>query len=112
MSEAPLRECPQCGEEKVRRLINGGGGIIFKGSGFYVTDKSKSAASGGAKDGGAKSGGDTKTTSSAGTGAGEKSGGEKGKESVPASPACRSCPASAAAGGSCSASSATTAAPK
>ncbi|MFP3088810.1 zinc ribbon domain-containing protein [Treponema sp. TIM-1] len=38
MSEAPLTSCPQCGKE-VRRLINGGSGIIFKGSGFYVTDK-------------------------------------------------------------------------
>ncbi|MDR2069737.1 MAG: zinc ribbon domain-containing protein [Spirochaetaceae bacterium] len=38
MSEDPLTSCPQCGKE-VRRLINGGSGIIFKGSGFYVTDK-------------------------------------------------------------------------
>jgi putative FmdB family regulatory protein len=38
MSEAPLSDCPQCGRE-VRRLINGGSGVIFKGSGFYVTDK-------------------------------------------------------------------------
>ncbi|MDR0670486.1 MAG: zinc ribbon domain-containing protein [Treponema sp.] len=41
MSDAPLRVCPQCGKE-VRRLINGGTGVIFKGSGFYVTDKNKS----------------------------------------------------------------------
>jgi putative FmdB family regulatory protein len=38
MSDAPLKICPECGKE-VRRLINGGSGIIFKGSGFYVTDK-------------------------------------------------------------------------
>ena len=38
MRDAPLKTCPQCGKE-VRRLINGGTGIIFKGSGFYVTDK-------------------------------------------------------------------------
>ena len=41
MSDAPLKVCPQCGKE-VRRLINGGTGVIFKGSGFYVTDKNKS----------------------------------------------------------------------
>jgi putative FmdB family regulatory protein len=35
----PLRLCPECGEEELRRLINGGMGIIFKGSGFYVNDK-------------------------------------------------------------------------
>jgi putative FmdB family regulatory protein len=44
MSEAPLKECPQCGKA-VRRLIHGGTGVIFKGSGFYVTDKGKSAKS-------------------------------------------------------------------
>jgi putative FmdB family regulatory protein len=38
MSDPPLSLCPQCGKE-VRRIINGGSGIIFKGSGFYVTDK-------------------------------------------------------------------------
>ncbi|MDR1986282.1 MAG: zinc ribbon domain-containing protein [Treponema sp.] len=38
MSDAPLTSCPQCGQA-LRRLINGGSGIIFKGSGFYVTDK-------------------------------------------------------------------------
>ncbi|GHV88878.1 hypothetical protein AGMMS50267_12380 [Spirochaetia bacterium] len=37
MSDAPLKVCPECGKE-LRRLINGGTGIIFKGSGFYVTD--------------------------------------------------------------------------
>jgi putative FmdB family regulatory protein len=48
MSDAPLSSCPECGKA-VRRLINGGTGIIFKGSGFYVTDnggsKTKASAS-------------------------------------------------------------------
>ncbi len=35
-SEAPLKECPECGGQ-VQRLIQPAG-IIFKGSGFYVTD--------------------------------------------------------------------------
>jgi putative FmdB family regulatory protein len=43
MSELPIENCPECGGE-VRRLIFGGTGVIFKGSGFYVTDKSKPAA--------------------------------------------------------------------
>lgn len=38
MSDPPLTTCPECGKE-VRRIINGGSGIIFKGSGFYVNDK-------------------------------------------------------------------------
>ena len=37
ITAAPLTECVTCGEP-VRRLIGGGTGIIFKGSGFYVTD--------------------------------------------------------------------------
>ncbi|MCL2440827.1 MAG: zinc ribbon domain-containing protein [Treponema sp.] len=41
MSEPPLKDCPDCGKE-VRRIIFGGAGIIFKGSGFYVNDGKKS----------------------------------------------------------------------
>lgn len=37
MSDEPVRICPQCGKD-VRRLILGGSGVIFKGSGFYVND--------------------------------------------------------------------------
>jgi putative FmdB family regulatory protein len=48
MSDAALKICPKCGEE-LRRIINGGSGVIFKGSGFYVTDKGGKNASGPAK---------------------------------------------------------------
>ena len=34
---APVEICPQCGG-KVERLISAGSGLIFKGSGFYITD--------------------------------------------------------------------------
>lgn len=43
MSDPVLEVCPKC-EGTLRRLISGGLGIIFKGSGFYVTDNKKSAA--------------------------------------------------------------------
>jgi len=33
-----LRKCPSCGQRKLVRLIGTGGGVIFKGSGFYQTD--------------------------------------------------------------------------
>ena len=47
IKEEPLKTCPRCGKS-VRRLIGGGIGIIFKGSGFYTTDyKHSTAASGG-----------------------------------------------------------------
>jgi len=38
IKDDPLKVCPKCGKE-LRRLINGGNGVIFKGGGFYVTDK-------------------------------------------------------------------------
>jgi putative FmdB family regulatory protein len=34
----PLKKCPKCGKAKLQRLIGTGGGIMFKGSGFYQTD--------------------------------------------------------------------------
>ena len=37
MSDPPRKRCPKC-RGKVRRLIGTGAGMIFKGSGFYVTD--------------------------------------------------------------------------
>lgn len=37
MSDNPLTVCQECGGP-LKRLIGGGLGIIFKGSGFYVTD--------------------------------------------------------------------------
>ena len=33
-----LKKCPRCGKAKLHRLIGTGGGVIFKGSGFYQTD--------------------------------------------------------------------------
>ena len=38
MSDAVIRKCPKCKRLKVRRIISGGAGFIFKGSGFYETD--------------------------------------------------------------------------
>lgn len=40
MSADPLKKCPKCGG-KVHRLIGGGSGVIFKGTGFYETDYKK-----------------------------------------------------------------------
>lgn len=37
MSDSPLTTCPQCGG-RIKRLISGGTGLIFKGAGFYETD--------------------------------------------------------------------------
>lgn len=37
MTEPPRKRCPRC-RGKLRRLVGTGAGMIFKGSGFYVTD--------------------------------------------------------------------------
>ncbi|HEV7588960.1 MAG TPA: zinc ribbon domain-containing protein [Longimicrobium sp.] len=37
MSDLPAAECPSCGAAAERR-ISGGSGLVFKGSGFYITD--------------------------------------------------------------------------
>jgi putative FmdB family regulatory protein len=44
MSEEPIKTCPECGMA-VKRVIGGGMGIIFKGSGFYKNDSRSPAAS-------------------------------------------------------------------
>lgn len=43
MSTAPYEvPCPECGAVSSRQL-SGGGGLVFKGSGFYLTDYGKNA---------------------------------------------------------------------
>ena len=37
MSDSPIKVCEECGGN-IERIITGGTGIIFKGSGFYLTD--------------------------------------------------------------------------
>ncbi len=49
MSAKPVRKCPECGKLKAERLIGTGGGILFKGSGFYETDYRSASYKKGAK---------------------------------------------------------------
>lgn len=66
MSEDPIKVCPQCKKEAVRRVINQVG-IVFKGSGFYVTDNrsgSKTRRNGGSDSTTKKSEGDSAEKSS------------------------------------------------
>jgi len=75
MTSAPIRKCPKCGKSKVKRLIGTGAGLIFKGSGFYITDyrdsgykekaKADSAAPSDAKSSDGKAGGESTADSSA-----------------------------------------------
>jgi putative FmdB family regulatory protein len=47
----PLRKCPECGKHGLQRLIGAGAGIIFRGSGFYITDYKKRSSSHGSSSG-------------------------------------------------------------
>lgn len=70
LTTCPKESCPKkpWGKGKVKRAVGGGAGLIFKGSGFYITDyrsdKYKAAAqkdSGGGKKEGAATSGSTGT---------------------------------------------------
>ena len=38
MTAPLLKKCPKCGKNKLERLIGTGAALMFKGSGFYITD--------------------------------------------------------------------------
>lgn len=53
MLDKKLKKCPECGKNELHRLIGSGGGIIFKGSGFYETDYKRKEPSKGSSEAGA-----------------------------------------------------------
>jgi predicted nucleic acid-binding Zn ribbon protein len=83
MKDDALEVCPQekccmeaCGEGKVKRLVGAGAGLIFKGSGFYITDyRSQKYTEAAKKETGSKETGGAKTESSAPKTSTEKSSG-------------------------------------
>jgi putative FmdB family regulatory protein len=93
ISAKPLTVCPEAlcsqkswGRGKVKRAISGGAGIIFKGSGFYITDYRSDNYKEAAKK-------ESSSASSSSSGSSSKAAGE----SKPASKAADSKPAKAAA---------------
>ena len=40
ISDKPRAKCPECGKAATRK-ISGGAGLVFRGSGFYITDYGK-----------------------------------------------------------------------
>ena len=72
IKDAPKRTCPKC-RGRVKRLLGTGAGLIFKGSGFYVTDYRKPSYSEGVRK---ESGTATASTSATNSNA-AKTGGSK-----------------------------------
>lgn len=68
ITAAPIEICPKCGGP-VARLISAGNGLIFKGSGFYITDYKGSNGS-------------AKTSEGAKADAGEKADSSAGKDTA------------------------------
>ena len=77
----PTKKCPKCKKAKAERIISAGGGILFKGSGFYLTDyRSESYKKGEAAAKKASEGGSSDSKSSD-----NKSSDSKGSDSKPKS---------------------------
>jgi putative FmdB family regulatory protein len=93
MSDPVLKKCPKCGKRRLVRRIGAGAGLIFKGSGFYVTDY-KSAARSAGEQAEADAG---KGTDAKGDGAGSE--GTKGETKKDASSKDSSAPSKKDAGG-------------
>ncbi|MEO0255439.1 MAG: zinc ribbon domain-containing protein [candidate division WOR-3 bacterium] len=49
--EKEPEKCPECGTKTLRKVWRGSVGLIFKGSGFYITDYARKTSSGGKKEG-------------------------------------------------------------
>lgn len=47
ISEPALVRCPSCGKDTLSKMISGGAGLVFKGSGFYLTDYKNTSSSSG-----------------------------------------------------------------
>lgn len=70
ISDPPKKKCPKCGKMQLERIISAGGGVLFKGPGFYATDYAKPRP--------------PKTGEKGGAGKSGKSGGEDGSGSTDA----------------------------
>lgn len=89
MKDDALKVCPECAETALRRLITGGAGVIFKGSGFYVNDSKRAGSSSGTSksgstgsdsgNGSANTTGDGAKAESSGSGKSESGKGESSK---------------------------------
>lgn len=62
MKDEPLTLCPECGHDTLKKMVSVPAGLIFKGTGFYLTDYVKKNSS---SSGSASAAKETKTTGGA-----------------------------------------------
>ena len=93
MSEKSIRKCPECSKSKVQRVISGGSGVLFKGSGFYQTDyRSKNYKESEKKDKSHSSSNKSKENATSPGNLSKKENGGQDKPAPPCSGDCKSCP--------------------
>ena len=81
ITEPPLTRCPRCDTDNLVRVMGTGGGLIFRGTGFYLTDYKKSGgspSSSGGSSGSKPSGESSGSTSSEGGSGGSSTPGGSG----------------------------------
>ena len=77
ITEKPKKTCPKCKRRKIRRLIGTGAGLLFKGSGFYITDYRSESYKKAAKAETSSSSGDSGSKDSGSKDSGSKDSGSK-----------------------------------
>lgn len=78
IKDGPKRSCPKC-KGRVKRVLGMGAGLLFKGSGFYITDHRQPSYKEAAKK-------ESSASSSAGSNTGSSAGGSSASGSKPAVP--------------------------
>ena len=86
ITAAALKKCPNCGKNKLARLISASAGVIFKGSGFYETDYRSDSYKAAAKK-------ESSPGAAPGAASGDKAGGGEKAPAAPKAPAASSVPA-------------------
>lgn len=86
ITDDPLKVCPSCHKPTLVRIIGGGAGLVFKGSGFYLTDYKKQSSGGGESTASPKKKGDGKSESAPKTPDAPASSGDSGASTAPKSP--------------------------
>ena len=92
MKDDPIKKCPECKKQKLRRLFGTGAALMFKGSGFYTTDyRSDSYKKAAAADSSSSKGSESSGKSSESTGSGSADKGSSGVSCSGDTSSCKKC---------------------